>query len=182
MLGGLAAGVLPRAPIGLPARIAGVSLAAFALITALSTLWASDHGSAYDEAVVALGYAGLFTLVVLGSRYGDSRSWLAGLAIGLTAVAVLALGARLEPSLFGGGEADLLAKLPASEGRLSDPFTYWNALAAALAAAVVLLAMFAADGRDAAGPGAVGRGARAGRPRALHDDLARRRRRRRSSA
>ena len=146
VLGGLAAGVLPRAPVGLPARIAGVSLAAFALITALSTLWASDHGSAYDEAVVALGYAGVFTLIVLGSRNGDTRLWLAGLAIGLTAVAVLALGARLEPSLFGDGEADLLAKLPASEGRLSEPFTYWNALAAALAAAIVLLAMFAAAG------------------------------------
>ncbi len=143
VLAGLASGVLPRAPIGRAPRAAAAALAALALITGLSGLWASDPGSAYDEAVVALAYAGLFALILVAARRGEARAWLAGLAIGLSLIAVLALGARLEPALFGAGERDLISRLPASEGRLSDPFTYWNALAASQAAAVVLLAAFA---------------------------------------
>jgi tetratricopeptide (TPR) repeat protein len=144
ILVGIAAGWLPRSRPGSLAIAAGGCLAAVALITGLSAIWASDPGSAFDEAVVALAYAGVFVLVLLAAVPGSATTWLAGLAVGLVGVAVLALGARLEPSLFGDGEADLIGVLPAAEGRLSDPFLYWNALAGAMAAAVTLLAWFGA--------------------------------------
>jgi tetratricopeptide (TPR) repeat protein len=144
VLVGIATGWLPRSRPGALALGAGACLAAVAVITGLSAVWASDPGSAFDEAVIALAYAGVFALVLLAAGPGSGRAWLAGLAIGLVAISLLALGARLEPSLFGDGEAELIAALPAAEGRLSDPFLYWNALAGAMAAAIVLLTWFGA--------------------------------------
>ncbi len=151
ILVGVAAGFLPRAAPPSSGFAAGACLVAFALISGLSAIWASDAGAAFDETVVALGYAGLFVGVLIGSRRGEAGPWLAGLAIGLGLVAVLALGARLEPSIFGDGEAALLERLPAAQGRLSDPFLYWNALAAAMATALVLLGWLAAGTRERIG-------------------------------
>jgi hypothetical protein len=141
---GIATGWLPRSRPAAVALGAGVCLAAIAVLTGLSAIWASDPGSAFDEAVVALAYAGAFVLVLLAAGRGSARAWLAGLAIGLVGISIFALGARLEPSVFGDGEAELIAVLPAAEGRLSDPFLYWNALAGAMAAAIVLLTWFGA--------------------------------------
>ena len=140
VLTGVGAGFFPRSTLGTTAFVAGACLVALATITGLSAIWASDAGAAFDEAVLALGYAGLFVLVVAASRHREAAPWLAGLAIGLALVALLALGARLEPSLFGDGERELIERLPVAEGRLSDPFQYWNALAAAMATGLVLLA------------------------------------------
>ena len=66
-------------------------------------------------------------------------SWLRGLAIGLTAVAAIALGSRLEPSIFGDADLEIAASLPVAQGRLSYPIGYWNGLASMMAIAVVLL-------------------------------------------
>ena len=151
ILAGLAAGFLPRAPVPSSGFAAGACLVGFAVLSGLSAIWASDAGAAFDEAVVALGYAGIFVGVLVGSRRGEAGPWLAGLAIGLALIAVLALGARLEPSLFGDGERELTERLPAAEGRLSDPFLYWNALAAAMATALVLLGWLAASARGRLG-------------------------------
>ena len=141
---GIATGWLPRSRPGALAVAAGGCLAAIAVITGLSAIWASDPGSAFDEAVVALAYAGAFAGVLMAAAPGSARGWLGGIAIGLVGIAVLALGARLEPSVFGDGEAELIAALPAAEGRLAEPFLYWNALAGAMAAAIVLLTWFGA--------------------------------------
>ena len=145
---GIAAGFFPRQRPGSPALAAGACLGLLATLTGLSALWSSDPGASFDESIIALAYAGLFVLVILASRRGDARAWLAGLAIGLGAVAVFALGARLEPSLFGEGEAEAIARLPASIGRLGEPFTYWNALAAAMASAVILLGWLGGGAHD----------------------------------
>jgi hypothetical protein len=119
------------------AVLTGASLAALGGWTALSWLWASDDGLVFVEIVRVLGYLGLFTLVVLAGRsdQNGARGWLAGLTIGLTAIALMSLGSRFFPSLIHGGVPD---------SRLNYPIGYWNGLAACAALAAVLLAWHAA--------------------------------------
>jgi hypothetical protein len=147
---GLALGIVPRDSVPGAALVAGASLAGLGLMTALSLGWASDSGRAFVEAVRVVSYLGLFVAVVLASRRGAARSWLLGLAIGLVAVAALALGSRLEPFLPG-GNAELAKFLPGAQGRLSYPIGYWNALAATLAVALSLLTWLGAQAYSRAG-------------------------------
>ncbi|HEX8073600.1 MAG TPA: O-antigen ligase family protein [Thermoleophilaceae bacterium] len=149
VLVGLAARVWPRARVPGVALAAGGGLLALALLSGLSIGWASDDGAAFAEAVRAAGYLGLFALVVLASPAGSARLWLGGLAIGLTAVAVLALGSRMQPSLF--PEQDLARLLPSVRTRLSYPLNYWNGLGAAMGLACVALAGLGAHARTRAG-------------------------------
>ncbi len=145
---GLATGAFPRSEPPRAAIAAGLCLAAFAALIALSMAWASDDGGAFEDAVKALAYLGTFALVVVASPRESARAWLRGLAIGLTAVGAIALLARFEPPLFGSPDADLVETIPAIAGRLTYPVGYWNGLAAAMAAAAVLLVWFATTGRS----------------------------------
>jgi len=135
---GLAVGAWPRTGVPRPAIAAGVCIAALAVLTALSLAWANDDGGAFVEVVRVAGYAGVFALVVLASPQGSARSWLLGLAIGLVAVAALALGSRFEPGLPGGDD-EIGTSIPSARGRLSFPIGYWNGLGACMALAGVLL-------------------------------------------
>jgi hypothetical protein len=135
---GLAVGALPRSGIPRPAILAGLCIVALGALTGLSLGWASDDGLAFIELVRTAGYAGLFVLVVLASPAGSARTWMIGLAIGLVAVAALALGNRFEPALPG-SEAEIGRFIPGSEGRLSYPIGYWNGLGSCMALATVLL-------------------------------------------
>jgi O-antigen ligase len=135
---GLAVGAWPRADIPRPAIAAGFCIVGLGLLTGLSLSWASDDGRTFVEVVRVAGYAGLFVLVVVTSPRDSARTWLVGLAIGLCAVAALALGSRLEPS-FPGSEGQLARFIPGSEGRLSYPIGYWNGLGSCMAVATVLL-------------------------------------------
>lgn len=148
---GLATGVVPRAEPPPAAVAAGLCLAGFAGLIALSMVWASDDGRSFEDAVRALAYLGVFVLVVAASRVGGAVAWLRGLAIGLAAVGAIALLARFEPSWFGDPDVALAAELPATAGRLSYPLGYWNGLAASMAAAVALLVWFGAAGADRRG-------------------------------
>ncbi len=139
---GLAVGGWPRSDIPGLGIATGASLAGLALLTLLSMIWADDAGRAFTEVVRVAGYLGLFVLVVVSSPPGGGRPWLAGLAIGLVAVSLLALGSRFEPFLPGYREVSSL--LPADKGRLSYPIGYWNGLAACMAAAIPLLTWFGA--------------------------------------
>ncbi len=141
---GLAFGALPRAFVPRAAVRAGLCLGGLTLLTALSMLWASDDGRTFAEASRAATYLGLFALVVVISPRGSARAWLAGLAIGLVAVAAVALASRLVPSVF--PEQELISRLPAVASRLAYPVHYWNGLAACMAACVVLLVWFGAEG------------------------------------
>ena len=62
-------------------------------------------------------YAGVFALVVVASPARSARSWLAGLAIGLVALSVLALGSRMIPSLF---PTQDLVRGPARDARAAE--------------------------------------------------------------
>ncbi len=141
---GLGVGVLPRSEPPAPALVAGCALAGLAALTALSLAWSSDAGHAFEDVVRTLAYLGGFVLVVMSSRRAQARPWLGGLTVGLTVVGVIALLARFEPSIFGNPDADLAAGLPVAIGRLTYPIGYWNGLAAAMAAAIVLLCWWGA--------------------------------------
>jgi O-antigen ligase len=150
VLGGLALGLVPRAEPPRNAVITGLFLAAFAALIALSMLWGSDNGEAYEDVIRALFYLAIFVVVVLAAARGDAVAWLSGLAIGLVAVAVIALGARFEQSFFGHPDADIASSLPAALGRLTYPVGYWNGLAAAMASALTLLAWLGSSSKTTA--------------------------------
>jgi len=135
---GLALGGWPRGDVPSTALAAGACLAGLVLWAALSLAWASDDGRAFPEVVRAAGYVGVFALVTIASPRGSARSWLVGLAIGLGAVAALSLGSRLVPALPGGDE-EIASLVGNTQGRLSYPLGYWNALASCMAVAAVLL-------------------------------------------
>ena len=144
----LAIGGWPRSRLPAAALGAGVCLAGLAAWMAISVGWASDDGGTFVEIVRALGYLGVFVLVVISSPRASVRTWLGGLALGLVMVAGLALLSRFEPS-FGGGK-ELGTFLPSAAGRLSYPVGYWNGLAATMAIAVVLLVWLGGQGRTVA--------------------------------
>ncbi len=161
----LAMGGWPRSRVPAAALGAGACLAALAAWVAISVGWASDDGGAFVEIVRALGYLGVFVLVVIASPRASARAWLGGVALGLVVVAGLALVSRFEPS-FGGGK-ELGSFLPAVAGRLSYPIGYWNGLAAAMAIAAVLLVWLGAQARSAARASGSGCGDPPAHPRRL---------------
>ena len=137
---GLIARGLPSGPVGRLAAAAGLCLAGTAILGAASVGWATDQGRAFEEAVRASFYLGLFTLAACTATRGGRVEWLAGLTVGLTAVTALALFAYLHPGTLGSGTSDV----PNAAGRLSYPVGYWNGAAALLAATATLLA-YASD-------------------------------------
>jgi O-antigen ligase/polysaccharide polymerase Wzy-like membrane protein len=149
VIAGLAFSLWPRARAPRAALAAGGGLLAFTLLTALSISWAADDGRAFAEAIRAAGYLGLFVLVVVASPRGSARLWLGGLAIGLVGVAVLALGSRMQPSLFPAN--DLARLLPSVRTRLAYPLNYWNGLGATMSLAIVLLLWLGAHARTSLG-------------------------------
>jgi O-antigen ligase len=149
VIAGLAFGLFPRARVPRAALIAGAGLLGLALLSLLSARWAPDNAAAFYEAVRVSGYLGLFVLVVLAAPPGSARLWLAGLGIGLAGVAALALGSRMQPSLF--PEQDLVTFIPSVATRLSYPLNYWNGLGAAMALAVVVLLWLGAHSATAWG-------------------------------
>ena len=147
----LAIGLVPRAEPPVAARVAGLCLGGLVAFTALSLLWGNDAGHAFEDVVRLLLYVGVFVLVVIACGRGEARAWINGLGIALAAVAAVALLARYEPSLFGNPDADVAERLPAALGRLTYPIGYWNALAALMATAILLLTWLGVFARSRAG-------------------------------
>jgi hypothetical protein len=139
---GVALRVLPRGPLPRPAGLALVALTGLAALTAASAAWSGDVGRSVEEAVRTAGYLGILVLALLAARPGDARAWLSGITIGLTLIAVAALGSRMLPGAFPAPE--LAASLPSAAPRLSYPLGYWNGLGAAMAPAATLLVWFGA--------------------------------------
>lgn len=136
VVAGLVGRALPAAPIGRLAAVAGLCLAATAVLATVSIGWASDQGRAFDEAVRVSFYLGLFVLAACTATRASRAQWLGGLAAGLGVVSVIALFAYLQPGILDSGTSDI----PNAAGRLSYPIGYWNGAAALLAAAATLLA------------------------------------------
>jgi O-antigen ligase/polysaccharide polymerase Wzy-like membrane protein len=136
-------GLLPLARPPRPALWTGGLLAAFALWTGLSLIWAESQEKAFAEFNRVLLYLGVFIVVVAVGTTANARRWRDGMALGLVGVAVLALASRLFGDLV--GDQDLLALLPGVEGRLSYPVDYWNGLAILIGLAFPLLLGCAVD-------------------------------------
>jgi O-Antigen ligase len=136
VIAGLVSRALPLGRIGAPAVAAGLCLAATAALAMASLAWAGDQGRAFEEAVRVLFYLGLFALAACTASGEGRRQWLTGMTVGLAAVSLVALFAYLQPGTLTSGVSDI----PNATGRLSYPIGYWNAAAALLAVAVVLLA------------------------------------------
>ena len=114
--------IAPR-PVRLapPALVAIAALTLTAVLCAASAAWAADDGRVYVEVVRACGYLGVLLLLIAGVRAGDVRAVLAGVAVAIAGVALLALGSRLAPGLLT-GDATFLREFPeAVRGRLYLP-------------------------------------------------------------
>ena len=136
----------PEGLRGIPAPLAGAALLLGLLLglTALSLGWGNDDGAGFADVVRLSGYLGVFVLAGLLARPGDGRPVLIAVAAAVLVVALIALGSRLLG--IGSGDAVLADVLPPSQGRLSFPLGYWNALGALMALAVPILAHLASSG------------------------------------
>jgi O-antigen ligase len=140
---GVALSLFPVARLPRAALAAGGLLAAYACLVGLSVAWADNAEGAFDDFTRDALYLGVFAVGVLAVRRGDARRWIDGLAIGITGVALLALAARLFPSLI-----DAAKPVGEFQGdvRPSWPIDYWNALAVFTALAFPGLLRLATSG------------------------------------
>jgi hypothetical protein len=127
---------LPAAPIARPAAVAGICLAATAVLGALSIAWAADQGRAFEEMIRVSCYLGLFALAACTASKPGIGQWLGGLAGGIAAVGVVGVLAYLQPGLLTEPGNDVAN----AASRLSYPLGYWNAMAALFAIGAILLA------------------------------------------
>lgn len=134
----------PRVRVPRAAMVSGGLLGALALLSVLSTAWSDSAENAFAEADRIVLYLGVFALVVAVTRRGSARRWADGLAVGITAVGLIALGSRLLPGLIHSPD---LSKLFNNNTYLSYPLEYWNGLAAFVALAFPLLLRIATSAR-----------------------------------
>jgi hypothetical protein len=132
---------LPGMPKGF--IVAAVALAVITLMTAVSLSWSNDPGSGFADLVRWLAYLGAFVLAGLTLGRANGASALVGLAVGVVAIATLALASRLFG--LGAGDVKLAAEFGSAAGRLSYPIGYWNGLGSLMAMAVPVLGWIAAS-------------------------------------
>jgi tetratricopeptide (TPR) repeat protein len=129
-------GLWPLAALNRTTLLAGGLLAAYAGLTLASVIWADSAEGAFIEFNRASLYLGVFILVALAARRSLVPRWSDGFALGITAVAGLALFSRCFPDLI---VAENLHGFRLDLTRLSYPLGYWNGLAIFVALAVPLL-------------------------------------------
>ena len=129
--------IWPLARIPRAALVTGGLLAALAIFSLFSVLWAESNEKAFNEFNRVALFLGVYLVAVLAGARGNVRRWSDGLALGIVAVALVALGSRLFPEIF--PESDIAAFLPTEQTRLSYPLNYWNGLAFLLAIGSPLL-------------------------------------------
>ncbi|MDP8944191.1 MAG: O-antigen ligase family protein, partial [Actinomycetota bacterium] len=141
-------------PLRRPTRqslVVAALLAAFAVWTGLSMVWAESDERAFAELNRVTLYLGIFTLVLLASDRVHLRRWIYGLAVGIAAIGLVALTSRLFPGVFPAG--DIPRFLPSAVTRLSYPLGYWNALAIFAGLGFPLLVSAALTARSRLGRG-----------------------------
>jgi hypothetical protein len=127
---------LPAAPIARPAALAGICLAATAVLGALSIAWAADQGRAFEEMIRVSFYLGIFALAACTASRAGIGEWIGGLTAGIAVVSVLGVLAYLQPGWLTEPGNDVAN----AASRLSYPLGYWNAMAALFAVGAILLA------------------------------------------
>lgn len=145
---GVGAGIWPLVRPTNNAFTTGALLAAFGLVTLFSTIWAANPEGAYAEFTRVALYLAVFAIAVVTGRRRNAGQWSNGLAVGIAAVAALALGSRLfYPHLA--SQREVVHLLPSIQGRLYYPLGYWNGLAVFAGMGVPLLLRIAVSGRGA---------------------------------
>ena len=127
----------PRAAVPRAALLAAGLLGAFAVFGALSATWAPSAERAFLESGRVLVHVGIVLVAIIATRPGDAARWADGLALGIVAVAGIALAQRLFPGLL--PEDEVATVLENAATRLTYPIGYWNGLAILTALAVPLL-------------------------------------------
>lgn len=151
ILAALALGLWPSARPPRAAVAVGALLGAYAALTLASSLWAASAEAALIEFDRAALFLVVFLAAVLASTARNARSWIAGLAGGITATSALSLTGRFFPGLL---PDDAVAEaLPAAATRLSYPVGYWNGLAILAALAVPMLLSLGLSARTPLGRG-----------------------------
>jgi len=143
---GIATGLLPAGRSWRGALVPAVFLALFSLWTVASAAWAASAEDAFVEFDRVTLYLAVFVVAALAASRLTAPRIADGLALGITAVGVLALLARLFPGLV--SQSDLKTLLPTAFTRLSYPVNYWNGLGILLALAFPLLLRTAAAERS----------------------------------
>jgi O-antigen ligase len=134
VVGLLVFGAASRATLGRPFWWAVGSFGAFALWSAISSLWSGSVELSVIEADRTLVYLGFFLAAFLIAQTDERRQRFAeGLTIAVTLVALISLGSRLLPHLL--QVSDTLGTGP----RLRYPLGYWNANGAMFGIAAGLL-------------------------------------------
>lgn len=122
----IALGLLPRRRPPWPVVVLIGALAAYAAWTGLSLIWTQSAELTTEELARSLDYLGLVVLVGLSLNRETWRPAAAGLGFGALLICVVAVGTRLDPSVFGRDQLDALLH----SDRLSSPFGYWNSVGA----------------------------------------------------
>jgi hypothetical protein len=130
-------------------------LSAYAAWTTLSLTWTESSEATIVDVSQMLLYVALLLLVLLVQGRTAVRYMLHGAAVGIVAIAVIALLSRLHFQWFAVPAVNLLGS--GAIKRLSYPIEYWNALAALMAIGIPLLLYCASGARTL-----VGRAAAAG--------------------
>ena len=130
------AGIWPRERLPLTAKAAVCALLGLALLSLVSIAWSDSAERAFDEFTRMLLYLGILAFVICVAPRGSASRWTDGLAVGIAAIALLALVTRLFPSFISAAEP-----AAAFEGdvRPTYPLGYWNAVAVFAALGLPLL-------------------------------------------
>lgn len=145
---GVIVGLLPRR-VGRIGWIAVGAFAAFGLWTGLGILWSESAGRSADELARVATLLGIFVLALTAQGAGALRRTVAGVAVGVSLIGLLALASRLQPSWFPANE--VAEFLPTERSRLNYPLAYWNGLAELIAIGLPLLLWAASSTKLAAG-------------------------------
>lgn len=118
----LVLGAAGRATLGRPFYWATGLIGAFALWSALSSLWSASVELSVNETDRVLVYLGFFVATFLLAQTKEARQRFGeGLTIALILVALLALASRLLPDVLS------VSQGAGAGSRLSYPLGYWNA-------------------------------------------------------
>jgi O-antigen ligase/polysaccharide polymerase Wzy-like membrane protein len=112
-------------------------LAAFDIWILISIRWASDAERAFVQFNQVALYVAVLGIAIVAGRRVPGQAVVAGVALALSGVAVVALVSRCFPSTFGLQPGSTIL-LPL-KNRLSFPLGYWNGLGIAVALAYPLL-------------------------------------------
>src|SRR6185312_2125922 len=108
--------------------------------------WASDAERAFAQFDQVALYVAVLAIAVVVARLVPASVLVGGVALALSAVAVVALVSRCFPTTFGLQPGSTI--LPALKNRLSFPTGYWNGLGIEVALAYPLLLSIMASRRS----------------------------------